>query len=132
MVRRPRVCHRSNRDAAVACLLLVCTSLARGAGAGGCGRHAEDCTVLFDGITLPPPPRPPPHPDRDPDLYAHGHVPPGREQRGEAGSRYVCFRNPALVALGWGVAVLFVEGRRVGCGDFDGPHEILSRTSLDE
>jgi len=112
--------------AASGSLLFTVCALSVGAGSGDCG-PLKDCEVLFQGIQTPPTSSRP-HPDTDPHLYAHGHSPSGGQ--GGTSPQYVCFRNPALLAAG-GALILFVEGRREGCGDFDGPHEILARTSRD-
>lgn len=44
---------------------------------------------------------------------------------------YPCFRIPSAVTTDIGTVLAFAEGRRGGCGDFAGPHDIVLRRSTD-
>lgn len=45
--------------------------------------------------------------------------------------KYAAFRIPGLVDAGGNTLLAFAEGRKFGCGDFDGQHDLVTRKSTD-
>ena len=72
-----------------------------------------------------PPPHPPPSPPAPP---SPGVVLSTVFEKGEAG--YEAFRIPGILAFN-DVLMVFAEGRKYGCGDFAGQHDVVFKRSTD-